>query len=53
MWDMIGLDLPPNRYILNRKWRIVYLFLIACHRLLPQGGPRKNWLADYLISLAR
>jgi glycosyltransferase involved in cell wall biosynthesis len=53
MWDMIGLDLPPDRYVLNAKWRVVYLALVAFHRIIPQGGPRKNWLADYLISLAR
>jgi len=53
MWDMIDLGLPPDRYILNRKWRIVYLYLVAFHRLTPQGGPKKNWLADYVISLAR
>jgi glycosyltransferase involved in cell wall biosynthesis len=53
MWDMIGLDFPPDRYILNRKWRVVYLFLVALHRLVPQGGPKKNRLADYVISLAR
>jgi len=53
MWDMIGLGLPPDRYVLNRKWRVVYLSLVAFHRLTPQGGPRKNRLADYLISIAR
>jgi glycosyltransferase involved in cell wall biosynthesis len=53
MWDMIGLNLPADRYVLNRKWRVVYLALVAFHRLVPQGGPRKNRLADYLISLAR
>jgi hypothetical protein len=53
MWDMIGLGLPPDKYVLNRKWRVVYLSLVAFHRLIPQGGPRKNRLADYLISMAR
>ncbi len=53
MWDMIGLELPPDRYVLNRKWRIVYLWLVAVHRLVPQGGPRKNRVVDYLLSMAR
>ncbi len=53
MWDMIGLRMPADRYVLNRKWRVVYLALVALHRVTPQGGPRRNWLADYLISLAR
>ena len=53
MWDMLGLGMPADSYVLNAKWRVVYLALVALHRIVPQGGPRKNRLADYLISLAR
>jgi len=53
MWDMITFDFPPERYVLNTKWRIAFLYLVAVHRVIPQGGPKKNPVADYLISLAR
>ena len=53
IWDMIGLQMPADEYVLNTRWRVVYLALVAFHRIIPQGGPRRNRLADYLISLAR
>ena len=53
MWDMITFDFPPEMYVLNTKWRVAFLYLVAIHRLVPQGGPKKNPVADYLISLAR
>jgi glycosyltransferase involved in cell wall biosynthesis len=49
IWDMTAIGLRPWK--MNRKWRMVWLFILVVHRVTPRAGLPGSGLVNTILSL--